>query len=277
MVKLYFLFISILFSCIVLAANKPIPESEDLMALICDSKSQIIEISNGKKKSWACSSCPSFTGFKGGKVNFELEAVYSGNFSSGGKQEIVMSFRGCESHADGFGGVAVISKVLNQWSRTKYEGSESLANCASYQAKTNLTELFCLEGDMHAGTYSSWFAQVSFGVDQSKSEKTLLKGIEFGGNAAGGTLINNFCYDLSPENWIIANQNPLTIKIIGRGGMLRQKSAAESDCDTQPKKDFLFQIDLSYNGSEFIPTSSSAKSIGEIQEFRKRLLGSKKK
>lgn len=272
MFKFKILFCALLVLSIRAMALEPEPKGDSLLADICDSNSKIINKNKpSEKELWACSKCPSFTAFTGSKENFEMEATYFGSFSGSGKPEVIVSLRGCEPHAVGFGGVALMQKIENKWKRIYYGGSESLARCIPYLTNAKKTELLCLEGDMHGGTFVSWFSQLSFSADGQLVDTQILKDIEFGGNTAGGTLRNGYCYELTPETFSISKVNPLEIEIKGSGGKNRPKSSANYDCEAKMKLNFSFKLNLEFNGSTFKTSSKNNIDLKSIEKFLKPL------
>lgn len=268
--------IFLVYALIVMGASAwaGILEQNDFMIAICDKKTDIIGEVRGNKKILACQSCPSYTGLKGSKEEFQLDAVYYGSFS--GPNEAVASMRGCESQADGSGETVLLKKVGTHWQRMSSTSSISMSECIPFTSGTKRTELFCMHSATHSGALKIWFSQVYF-EGSLKKQKPALESLLFGSNSAGGSLLNGKCYDLSPEKMRLVKTDPLKISIKGSAGFVSQLSSDLPDCIVRPTKQFSFEIFTEYDGSNFVIAKESSSEIVKIKDFMNLLLQEKEK
>lgn len=102
-----------------------------------------------------CRSCPPFDASTGpdGKVVvdppqldefYELEALFDGSFTAPAKPQAAAVFRGCESHADNFGGTLLVERIGTVWVQKSYRSGFHPASCKTFRKSDALDLLVCL-------------------------------------------------------------------------------------------------------------------------------------
>jgi len=102
-----------------------------------------------------CRTCPPFDASTGpdGKVVvdppqeeefYELEALFDGNFTAPGKSQTAAAFRGCESHAENFGGTLLAERSGAVWVQKSYRSGFHPASCKTFRKGDAQDMLVCL-------------------------------------------------------------------------------------------------------------------------------------
>jgi hypothetical protein len=102
-----------------------------------------------------CRTCPPFDASTGpdGKVVvdppqddefYELEALFDGSFTAPAKSQTAAVFRGCESHAENFGGTLLAERSGAVWVQKSYRSGFHPASCRTFSKGDAQDMLVCL-------------------------------------------------------------------------------------------------------------------------------------
>jgi hypothetical protein len=114
------------------------------MRAVCESNTAV---SIGPSGRFQCEVCPSYTDFHGNpKESFNLQKVFRGHLSTTSGEQFLLVLSGCEDHADGFGGSALLTLAGAGWKRVGYFKAFKPSNCLSFKGRDGLERLACRGG-----------------------------------------------------------------------------------------------------------------------------------
>ena len=90
-----------------------------------------------------CSACPSFTSAPGDKTGFALADVVLGSFTQAREPEALLYMKGCESDATVDGGIVLLQRTGNSWSRLQYQKGLGFTECLKFRTLDDLSNLLC--------------------------------------------------------------------------------------------------------------------------------------
>lgn len=124
----------------------PIPavERAALLRAVCENKATLTG------KAVGCKVCPSYVGMEL-KDSLTVDGLVFGAFTATGKAEAIARVQGCESHSANFGGLVLLQRTANGWTRTGYSGGLPGA-CQKVTPPGGPDRLFCRTGFTQSGT-----------------------------------------------------------------------------------------------------------------------------
>lgn len=126
--------------------------------------------------SFGCACCAPFDGCQPGSVSDAVDDVFvpstavSGSFSRAGADERALTMRGCESHAENYGGLLLLERRPEGVVLKRYVSGLNAEDCWAVRRDDGRDVLLCLRGDVHQGTADERL----FLWDLSQSDEQLL-------------------------------------------------------------------------------------------------------
>jgi hypothetical protein len=250
----------------VFAQDFPPPGSADrgAMLAVCESSSAV---SVGPSGHYQCDVCPSYTDFHGNrKESFNLQKVFRGHFSTTAHEQALLVLSGCESHADGFGGSALLTRAGAGWKKAGYFKAFKPSDCLSLKGRDGLERLACRENDAHFGTAESWIETVSFEGNSLHQHRALPVIID---NLAGlGFPVNGYCYEQNIASFekLPSDAGFVVVLTQTRGRAPQGENACgETEIPMEPKQSLTLRFD--FDGDSFTLARESQDGLEKIKHF----------
>jgi len=234
------------------------------MRAVCESNGAV---SIGPSGGFQCDVCPSYTDFHGNrKESFELKKVFRGHFSTTAHEQALLVLGGCENHADGFGGSAMLTREGAGWKRVGYFKAFKPSSCLSFKGRDGLERLACRENDAHFGTAESWIETVSFKNNALHRHFALPAIID---NMAGlGFAVKGYCYEqnISRFERLPAGAGFRVVVTQTRGrAPSGENSCGETEIQMEPQQALTLRFD--FDGNRFTLTKESQAGLETIKQF----------
>jgi hypothetical protein len=234
------------------------------MQAVCESGAAV---SMGASGHYQCDVCPSYTDFHGNrKESFNLQKVFRGHFSITTHEQALLVLSGCENHADGFGGTALLTREGAGWKKSGYFKAFKPSECLSFKASGGLERLACQEDDMHFGTAESWIETVSFEGNSLHQRPALPAIID---NTAGlGFPVKGYCYEqnISRFEKLFSGAGFLVVVTQTRGRVPSGENACgETKIYMEPKQSITLKFDFKDDG--FALATESEAGLEKIKHF----------
>lgn len=234
------------------------------MQAVCESKAGV---SIGASGDFQCDVCPSYTDFHGNrKLSFNLQKVFRGHFSTTSHEQALLVLSGCENHADGFGGTALLTHEGKGWNKSAYFKAFKPSECLSFKGRDGLERLACRENDMHFGTAEYWSETVSFEANSLHQHPALPAIID---NMAGlGFPVKGYCYEQNISRFEKLSSGTGFVVVVtqtrGRAPS-GENSCGETKIPMEPKQTLTLKFD--FNGDGFALDSESRAGLEKIKHF----------
>jgi hypothetical protein len=234
------------------------------MQEVCESSAAVGVDARGHSQ---CTVCPSYTDFHGNrKQSFNLQKVLGGHFSTTAHEQALLVLSGCESHADGFGGTALLTGEGKGWKRTAYFKAFKPSNCFSFKGRDGLERLACRGDDAHFGTADSWIEAASF-EDNSLHRHSMLPPVI--DNMAGlGFAVKGYCYQQNIARFEkLPAEAGFTVAVTQTKGLAPsgENSCEENEIHTEPKQTITLRFD--FDGDHFTLAKESQDGLEKIKRF----------
>jgi len=234
------------------------------MQAVCESSSAV---SVGPSGRYQCDVCPSYTDFHGNrKESFNLQKELRGHFSTTTSEQLLLVLSGCESHASGFGGSALLTREGEGWKRAGYFKAFRPSDCLSFKGRDGLERLACRENDMHFGTGESWIEAASFEDDALHRHFMLPAVID---NMAGlGFPIKGYCYEQKIAQFEkLPSEAGFEVVVTQTRGRAPQgeNACGETEIPMEPKQTITLRFDFDGNG--FTLARESQAGLEKIKHF----------
>jgi hypothetical protein len=139
------------------AAETSWPEKQTFLQVICPGTE--------------CSPCPPETSLAG-QSDFRLRTIIFGHFLGAGSEDALVGGSGCESHANGYSGVYLLTKNRSLWLKVWYNPHQNLDDCKKLTGSDGRDRLVCAASDMHFGVADSFLYLVDPGLDPDRQPDT---------------------------------------------------------------------------------------------------------
>ena len=234
------------------------------MLAVCESSSAV---SVGPSGRYQCDVCPSYTDFHGNrKQSFNLQKEFRGHFSTTTSEQLLLVLSGCESHADGFGGTALLTREGAGWKKEGYFKAFKPSDCLSFKGRDGLERLACRENDMHFGTGESWIETVSFEGNSLHQHRALPVVID---NLAGlGFAVKGCCYEQNIASFekLPSDAGFVVVVTQTRGrAPTGENACGETKTPMEPKQTLTLRFD--FDGGGFALARESQDSLEKIKHF----------
>ncbi|HWE51425.1 MAG TPA: hypothetical protein VG273_16655 [Bryobacteraceae bacterium] len=133
-------------------------------------RAMLEKVCPGHANASACEVCPEGADFTEGK--WEVMAIFVGHFRSPASEDALISASGCESHASGFGGSALLTRDHASWAFVRYVSSMIAWDCRKLAGSDGRDRLVCGNADAHQGHASSWLYLLDPGLVSEKGDPT---------------------------------------------------------------------------------------------------------
>jgi hypothetical protein len=135
-------------------------QAQELLSAVCKNQ---IGIGNGGA---FCKPCPKFVSAASGAgldESFVLNTVLFGKFFNSRQTHALLDFRGCEAHANNFGGTVILRwEGLTNWSFVRYEPGNRTDDCLKYRARDGYDLLVCRGYYAHMGFEIEGFGVLNY-------------------------------------------------------------------------------------------------------------------
>jgi hypothetical protein len=234
------------------------------MQAVCESSAAVGTDPSGR---FQCAVCPSYTDFHGSrKQPFNLQKVLRGHFSNTTSEQLLLGLSGCEDHADGFGGSALLTREGAGWKKAGYFKAFRPSDCLSFKGRDGLERLACRENDMHFGTSESWIEAASFEDNTLHRHHTLPLIID---NMAGlGFPVKGYCYEQEITAFRkLPSEAGFMVVVTQTRGLAPhgENSCGESEIPTEPKQ--TIALKFRFDGNRFTPAQESKAGLEKIKHF----------
>lgn len=234
------------------------------MQAVCESSAAVSVDAHGR---FQCNVCPSYTDFHGNrKQSFNLQKVLRGHFSTTAHRQALLVLSGCESHASGFGGSALLTREGGRWKKAGYFKAFKPSDCLSFKGHDGLERLACREDDMHFGTAESWIEAASFEDNTLHRHQTLPLMID---NMAGlGFPVKGHCYEQKITQFeALPSGAGFTVVVTQTRGRAPQgeNACGETEIPMEPKQTLTLRFDFDGNG--FTLARESQDGLEKIKHF----------
>jgi hypothetical protein len=234
------------------------------MLAVCESSTAVRVGPSGQ---YQCDVCPSYTDFPGNrKESFNLQKEFRGHFSTTTSEQLLLVLSGCESHADGFGGSALLTREGAGWKKAGYFKAFRPSDCLSFKGRDGLERLACREDDAHFGTAESWIEAASF-EDNALHRHFMLSPLI--NNLAGlGFPVKGYCYE---QNIAIFEKLPsdagfVVVVTQTRGrAPTGENACGETEIPMEPKQSLTLRFD--FDGDSFTLARESQDGLEKIKHF----------
>lgn len=226
-----------------------------------------IAVSVGASGRYQCDVCPSYTDFHGNsKLSFDLQKVFRGRFSTTAHEQALLVLSGCENHADGFGGTALLAREGEGWKKSAYFKAFKPSACLSFKGRDGLERLACREDDMHFGTAESWIETVSFRGNSLHQHPALPTIID---NMAGlGFPVKGYCYEQNISRFEkLSSGSGFAIVVAQTKGRAPsgENSCGETKIPMEPKQTVTLRFD--FDGDSFTLARESQDGLEKIKQY----------
>jgi hypothetical protein len=234
------------------------------MQAVCESDAAV---SIGGSGHYQCDVCPSYTDFHGNrKESFNLQKVFRGHFSTTGHEQALLVLSGCENHADGFGGTALLTREGAGWKKSGYFKAFKPSDCLAFKGSDGPEHLACREDDMHFGTGESWIETVSFEGNSLHQHPALPAIID---NLAGlGSSVKGYCYEQNIARFekLPSGSGFIVVVTQSRGRAPTSENACgETEIPMELKQTITLRFD--FNGNGFTLAKESQAGLEKIKHF----------
>lgn len=234
------------------------------MQVVCESSAAVGVDARGR---FQCNVCPSYTDFHGNrKESFNLQKVFRGHFSNTAHRQALLVLSGCESHADGFGGTALLTREGAGWRKAGYFKAFRPSDCLSFTGRDGLERLACRQDDMHFGTADSWIESASF-EDNSLHRQSMLPPVI--DNLAGlGFAVKGTCYEQKIARFEkLPSDAGFVVLVTQTKGPAPQgeNACGETETPMEPKQTITLRFDFDGNG--FALARESQAGLEKIKHF----------
>ena len=234
------------------------------MQAVCESGAAV---SIGASGHYQCDVCPSYTDFHGNrKESFNLQKVFRGQFSTTSYEQALLVLSGCESHADGFGGTALLTREREGWKRVGYFKAFRPSDCLAFKGSDSLEHLACRADDAHFGTAEYWIETVSFQGNSLHQNRALPLIID---NMAGlGFAMDGYCYEqnITAFEKLPSEEGFRVIVTQTRGrAPSGENSCGETKIRIEPKQ--TITLKFNFNGDGFTMAKESQTGLEKIKHF----------
>ncbi len=250
----------------VFAQNSPPPggAGRGAMLAVCESSSAV---SVGPSGHYQCDECPSYTDFHGNRKQlFNLQKEFRGHFSTTTREQLLLVLSGCESHADGFGGTALLTREGAGWKKAGYFKAFKPSDCFSFKGHDGLERLACREDDMHFGTGESWIEAASFEDNTLHRHYMLPLIID---NMAGlGFAVKGYCYEQNIASFEkLASEAGFMVVVTQTRGRAPtgENACGETKTPMEPKQPLTLRFD--FDGGGFTLARESQGGLEKIKHF----------
>jgi hypothetical protein len=103
------------------------------------------------KDAQTCGVCPAESDFPKDEQGWRLTAITFGQFTATGEKEALISTRGCDSHAKGWGGSFLLRDGGHGYREVWYRAGYIATDCRKVKASDGRDLLICESSDMHFG------------------------------------------------------------------------------------------------------------------------------
>jgi len=142
-------------------APRPAPQPEavrEFLTLTCSSR--IVASS--------CARCPDFTTYPRGTSaqTWDVAAVHYGHFTDPSADQALVAMKGCEPHANDWGGTMLFTRSHGQWKFDRYTGGLITDDCISFRRDGGLDLLVCAS----SGGWQGGWTRTIYPVDPLRFE-----------------------------------------------------------------------------------------------------------
>jgi hypothetical protein len=222
-----------------------------------------------------CKSCPDFT--TDGALQpglaihdyFGIQTIIQGSFTAPGAVEAVASFKGCEPHAENYGGSILLAKSGDSWSIVRYVQALITTACRPYRLQNGRDLLLCDEQNRHPQESRQTISVIDLSNPKRAPGQSVFGVVNTSG-ANGPTAVWG-----SIDRATLADRNgdgtpDLTLEItVGQGACTTDGGSCLGDySDAIIQKytlDFLFHSD----SGAFLPAPSSRATVDRLASFFK--------
>ncbi len=217
-----------------------------------------------------CDKCPPGTEFP--KSRLDLEGVIYGHFLSPSSNDAAVGFFGCESHASGLGGTALLSREGNGWRLISIRPGVIADDCKKLRAPDGRDVLICFGGDLHFGISDQFLYLADF---QSGGESETLGGTFFRVNDSASSCESILMPQKGPVSGAITKvlfAAPDRITIEARLGSITPEEFQPLEPDCAYGKPGLPGLRLAtvtrtyrfrFDGSRVVPVPGNPEMIGD--------------
>lgn len=225
-------------------------------------------VSIGPAGHYECNACPSYTDFGGDrKESFNLQKVFQGHFSTTAHEQALLVLSGCESHADGFGGTALLTREGAGWKKSAYFKAFKPLACLSFKGRDGLEHLACRENDAHFGTAEYWIETASF-KDNSLHHDHVFPVILIDNMAGLGFARKGYCYEQNITRFErLPSESGFVVAVTQTRGRAPagQKECGETEIPMEPKQTIILKFH--FDGNSFSLAKESRDGLEKIQHF----------
>jgi hypothetical protein len=254
--------------------QSPVPsqaEAAGLLTAVCPADIQTDP--RPDENSLVCKPCPKFTGGASedpavAKHEFfaPRSAIY-GSFTSQGTVEAVMSFEGCESHVNNFGGSVLLRSLAGSWTRVNYAPNMITTACHSYRLKTGRDLLLC-EGDDHRmDAASQWVDVWDFSNEQAPQNAAVFGVVDnrvaCGAHAIWGSIDKAELEDVNGDG-----MPDLILSVsVGQGDFAGSWGSCSPEAAKAPAQKLQLTLFFQPETNRFLPAPDSAATVERLEQL----------
>jgi|GEM_PF-3259121 len=234
------------------------------MQAVCESS---VAVSIGRSGHYQCDVCPSYTDFHGNrKLSFNLQKIFRGHFSTNAQEQALLVLSGCENHADGFGGTALLTHEGAGWKKSAYFKAFKPSNCLVFKGRDGLERLACRENDAHFGTAEYWVEAASF--EDNALHRRFMLPIIIDNMAGLGFPVKGYCYEQKITRFErLPSGGGFVVVVTQTRGRAPsgEKACGETKIPMEPKQPLTLRFHFDGNG--FTLAKGSQAGLERIKHF----------